>query len=308
MRKSHTSLHVKVGLFVFISIVIFFVGVFIISGEKNFFEKKYVVNSYFNNTAGLLSGAYVRLSGVRIGTVTDIEFPDTEQKNIIDVRMEVSREGMERISPDSKATIRTEGLLGAKYIEIVSGKEPPPDKVKDKVRIESYTPPELQEILGQSEELLTNIIRISENLDKIVKVFGNEENLKNINLTMKSMRHSSETLQDILSTVEHREGALHTLIYNDQFARDIKSSASNLNSATRQLAAGEGLISELEETSSNLNDITKMLKGGEGTLGALLIDPTVYDSLKGLLGEAERSRFIRASVQYMVEKSKEDNK
>ena len=308
MRKSHTSLHVKVGLFVFISIVIFFVGVFIISGEKNIFEKKYEVNSYFNNTAGLLSGAYVRLSGVRIGTVTDIKFPDTEQKNIIDVRMEVNREGMERISPDSKATIRTEGLLGAKYIEIVSGKEPLPAKVKDKIRIESYTPPELQEILGQSEELLTNIIRISENLDKIVKVFGNEENLKNINLTMKSMRHSSETLQDILSTVEHREGALHTFIYNDRFARDIKSSASNLNSATRQLAADEGLISELEETSSNLNDITKMLQGGEGTLGALLIDPTVYDSLKGLLGEAERSRFIRASVQYMVEKSKEDNK
>lgn len=308
MRKSHTSLYIKVGLFVFISIIIFFLGVFIISGEKNFFEKKYVVDSYFNNTAGLLPGAYVRLSGVRIGTVTDIKFPDIEQKNIIDVSMEVSREGMERISPDSKATIRTEGLLGAKYIEIVSGKEPPPTKIPDKIRIESYTPPELQEILGQSEELLTNIIRISENLNEIVKVFGNEDNLKNINLTMKSMRHSSETLQGILSNIENREGALHTLIYSDKFASDMKSSVSNINSATRQIAAKDGLISQLAETSSNLNEITKMLKGGEGTLGALLIDPTVYDSLKGLLGEAERSRFVRASVQYMVEKSKEDNK
>ena len=250
----------------------------------------------------------MRLSGVRIGTVTDIKFPDIEQKNIIDVRMEVSREGMERISPDSKATIRTEGLLGAKYIEIVSGKEPPPAKIPDKIRIESYTPPELQEILGQSEELLTNIIRISENLNEIVKVFGNEDNLKNINLTMKSMRHSSETLQGILSNIENREGALHTLIYSDKFASDMKSSVSNINSATRQIAAKDGLISQLAETSSNLNEITKMLKGGEGTLGALLIDPTVYDSLKGLLGEAERSRFVRASVQYMVEKSKEDNK
>jgi phospholipid/cholesterol/gamma-HCH transport system substrate-binding protein len=50
-----------------------------------------------------------------------------------------------------------------------------------------------------------------------------------------------------------------------------------------------------------------MLKGGEGTLGALLIDPSVYDSLKGLLGEAQRSRFVRAAVKYFVEQEKANN-
>jgi phospholipid/cholesterol/gamma-HCH transport system substrate-binding protein len=278
-----------------------------ISGEKNFFERKYIVKSYFNDTAGLLPGAYVRLSGVRIGTVTDIYFPESEKANVIDVKMEVSREGVERISTDSKATIRTEGLLGAKYIEIVRGETPPPDEPKDEIRIESYTPPELQEIIGQSEEFLTNIISISESLDKIVKVFGDEENLNNIHFTMRSLRSSSESLQRNLAAIEKQKGMMNTLIYDEKFANDLEGSVSNLNRLTAKLGSDDGVISELEATSENLREITDMLKGGEGTLGALLIDPSVYDSLKGVLGEAERSRFIRTAVKYMVEKSREEN-
>ncbi len=64
------------------------------------------------------------------------------------------------------------------------------------------------------------------------------------------------------------------------------------------------MITELKETMSNFREISEMLKGGEGTLGALLIDPSVYDSLKGILGEAQRSRFVRAAVKYFTEQEK----
>lgn len=307
MRKSHTSLHIKVGLFVLISVIIFIFGVFMISGERNFFEKKYTVKSYFKDTAGLLPGAYVRLSGVRIGTVTDIYFPESTEKNVIDVKMEISREGARRISSGSKATIRTEGLLGAKYIEIVRGDSALLEEPQDEIRIESYTPPELQEIIGQSEEFLTNIINISESLDKIVKVFGDEESLENMRLTMKSLRGSSEELHENLTAIREQKGMLHTLIYDEKFAHDLKGTVANLDKASEKLGSDDGVLADVQEASGNLKDITDMLKGGEGTLGALLIDPSVYDSLKGVLGEAERSRFVRTAVRYMVEKSREDD-
>lgn len=305
MRKNKSTVHLIVGFFVFISLLIFVTGVFVISGERALFERKYTVKSYFDNTAGLLTGAYVRLSGVRIGTVTDIRFPDSPDNPMIEVRMEVREQGIRRITPDSLATIRTEGLLGARYIEIVAGEKPPTGEIKDDLVIQSFTPPELQEIIGQSEEFLTNIISISESLDKIVKVFGDEENLQNINLTMDSVRESSEALKSSLRAIEHKEGTLHTLIYDTAFASDLKSTVSNLNATTESLAAEDGIMTELRESSANLREITDMLKGGEGTLGALLIDPSVYDSLKGVLGEAERSRFVRSAVRYMIEEAKE---
>ena len=60
-------------------------------------------------------------------------------------------------------------------------------------------------------------------------------------------------------------------------------------------------MANLNATTANFRDISESLKGGEGTLGALLIDPSVHDSLKGVLGEAQRSKFIRSAVQYLVE-------
>ena len=40
---------------------------------------------------------------------------------------------------------------------------------------------------------------------------------------------------------------------------------------------------------------------GEGSIGGLVVDPSVHDALKGVLGEAERNRFVRSAVRYMIE-------
>ena len=277
------SMQFKIGLFVLVSILIFVFGIFTISGDSKLFEKKYLVRTKFNNTAGLLPGAYVRLSGVQIGTVSGIQFPENSDSNSIEVHLTVNKEGFGRITTTSKATVRTEGLLGAKYIEVIRDEAEageimePGVKLKDGEYIESFTPPELQEIIGQSEEFLSNLTRISRNLDSIVEAFANEENIANIEESLASLRQS-------ISAIENERGALHTLIYDEQMATDLKNMVSNLS------------------------EVSEALSGGEGTLGALLIDPSVHDSLKGVLGEAERSRFVRAAVKYMLDKQEEENK
>ncbi len=257
--RDKSSLYTKVGLFVLITILTFFVGIFIFTGDKKFFEKEYYVKTYFENTAGLLTGAYVRLSGVKIGNVHRIDFPGSTEENFVEVTLRVNKQGAMRITPDSKATIRTEGLLGASYIEIIRGKQPSFSDISRVMVIKSHTPPEFQKLIGSSDELLTNLITISNEL-KI-------------------------TLADI----RQEEGMLYKLIYDKQFAREL--------SAT---------VTDLGKVSNNLKDISKSLRDGEGTLGALLIDPSIHDRIKGVLGEAERSRFIRSGVRYLIEKNKNE--
>ena len=48
------------------------------------------------------------------------------------------------------------------------------------------------------------------------------------------------------------------------------------------------------------------LSRGEGTLGALIIDPTVYENLKKLLGGADRSFILRSLIRRSIEKGKEE--
>ena len=344
-------LKLKVGLFALITLVIFLFFVFILGGESTLFKKSYSLITSFSNTAGLTQGAAVRLSGVRIGSVKGISFPNDPDISLIKVQMDVSEDGMRRISPDSVATIQTEGLLGDKYVEIVRGKKEPPKKIEDSMQIKSYTPPQVQQLIGQSGQLIDNIISISQSLDKIVKAFGKEENIESINKTITSLSKSAASIEktlvaienqpgilntliygrkdksgkaidentllkiddavtnlnNLLSQIQKGQGILHTLIYDSKITGDLDTTVSNISSASKDLSGEDGIAAELKKAAANFREISEMLKGGEGTLGALLIDPTVYDNLKGVLGEADRSRFVRAAVKYLLEEEAKKN-
>ena len=344
------ALRLKVGFFVLVTFIILVIFIFIFGGDKVLFKRTYNLNTSFSNTAGLSKGAAVRLSGVRIGSVKKVEFPKDPEINLIKVIMEVSEEGMRRVSPDSVATIQTEGLLGDKYIEIIRGKKQPPKQIQNNTQIKSYTPPQVQELIGQSGQLIDNIINISKSLDKIVEGFGKQENIENINKMIASLSRSAEAIETSLRAIQTNRGVLHTLIYGERdksgkgfdentllriddalanfndllvqirkgpgvfhslvfdknVSNDLDTTLANISSASGEISGEDGAAAELRKAATNFREITEMLKGGEGTLGALLIDPAVYDNLKGVLGQADRSRFVRAAVKYLLEERAKD--
>jgi len=138
--EKQKSARLKVGVFVLASIAIFVYGVFTISGQEELFEREYKVKTYFNNSAGLLEGAYVRLSGVGVGSVSTIRFSDDSSLGKVQVIMEINKRALSRISKDSHATIKTEGLLGAKFVEIVPGQGESIGKARDGIVINFPTP------------------------------------------------------------------------------------------------------------------------------------------------------------------------
>src|SRR3972149_5353071 len=71
--RDQRILNLKVGIFVLLSLVIFFVFIFALGGESGLFKRTYKVQTSFTNTAGLSQGAAVRLSGVLIGSVKEIQ-------------------------------------------------------------------------------------------------------------------------------------------------------------------------------------------------------------------------------------------
>lgn len=311
--NKQSSMNLKVGIFVLVAIFVFLIGIFTISGDSTLFAKKYIIKTSFENTSGLLPGAYVRLSGVQIGAIKTINFPQNNESNSIEVIMEVNENGFDRITPDSTAKINTEGLLGAKYIEIQRGVNFSA-KMKEGGYLEGQAPFEIQEIVDQSKELLTNIVKISDNMNNIIETFSDETNLAKFEETLSSVKESSESFKEILKGIETEKGTLNALIYDVEFKNNIKSSLKSFNELSNLLSeAGEKInegksFEDITETIKNIREITEALNGGEGTLGALLIDPSVHDSLKGVLGEAERSKFVRAAVKYMLEEKKEENK
>lgn len=117
-----TKLELKVGLFVFIAIVI--MGVFVLSiGGFKTWTLGYEVNFVFNFVNGIKIGAPVRFSGVDVGQVKGIKFIIPKAEGKTPVRITCWVQSGVKIPLDSTVWVNTLGLLGEKYIEIMPGKD-----------------------------------------------------------------------------------------------------------------------------------------------------------------------------------------
>ena len=76
----------------------------------------FVLYAPFTKADGLMTGADVRVSGIKVGRVLDQELADGYR---VKVKMGFDKEIA--LSDDSSAIIETDGLLGSKYLEIIPG-------------------------------------------------------------------------------------------------------------------------------------------------------------------------------------------
>src|SRR5262245_57701121 len=104
----------RVGVLTIAAIVIGAVLIFTLTGEKGFSWQRYTLKTRFPNVAGLAKGSPVRVAGVEVGTVTDIQFADAQ----VDVTFELKKTVRERITDQSIASLGSVSLLGESAVDI----------------------------------------------------------------------------------------------------------------------------------------------------------------------------------------------
>lgn len=112
----------RVGIFIVLALLFLSAGVFLIGDKEFLFSPTYRLETTFQNVSGLINGAEVRVGGMHQGTVKHIELPG-EPGGKVTVVMKLHSATRNIIRKDSVASIKTEGLLGNKYIEISFGTE-----------------------------------------------------------------------------------------------------------------------------------------------------------------------------------------
>ena len=103
------------GLFLFL----FLGGWLLLAHRGSVSEKKtsdFILYAEFKKADGLMNGAQVRLGGMPVGYVSEQKFADNFQ-----VRVTLSFDKEFEVHVDSSVTIETDGLLGAKHVELTPG-------------------------------------------------------------------------------------------------------------------------------------------------------------------------------------------
>ena len=80
-------------------------------------DNTYPLTARFTSVTGLRPGSLAYISGIEVGRVEKLTMDQESQKAIVDVRI---RQGI-KIYEDAIASIKTEGLIGDKYLSIDPG-------------------------------------------------------------------------------------------------------------------------------------------------------------------------------------------
>src|SRR5438445_8266980 len=104
----------KIGIVTIVAVVITAVTIFMLTGTRGFFWQRYSVKTRFANVAGLKGGSPVRVAGVEVGSVDDVQILGEQ----VDVTFEVNRTYRDRITTGSTATLGSVSLLGEASVDI----------------------------------------------------------------------------------------------------------------------------------------------------------------------------------------------
>jgi phospholipid/cholesterol/gamma-HCH transport system substrate-binding protein len=161
--KKDTSFKIKLGIFISMGIALFIIGIYFIGEKQQLFRSTFHLSGVFRDVAGLQAGNNVRLSGINVGTVENINIvSDTS------VRVEiVVDESIRRfIKKDASASIGSEGLMGNKIIIINPGTGGKME-IGNNDTVQTIQPINMDDILISLKSSIDNTTIITSNLTKI---------------------------------------------------------------------------------------------------------------------------------------------
>ena len=184
----------RLGLFVVGTLVILGMGVFLIGSKESLFRSTYRLKAQFQNVSGLIDGADVRVGGIHKGTVRTIQLPKRPDEKLT-VVMDLENATRDVLKKDSVASIKSEGLLGDKYVEISFG-SPDVEKARDGDTIDTAPPLDISDLITKTNAILDSAKDAMQNVDSISTKVNNGQG------TMGALVNDKKIYQQVSAATE----------------------------------------------------------------------------------------------------------
>ncbi|MDX9821625.1 MAG: MlaD family protein [Syntrophales bacterium] len=272
------STEAKVGLFVLVGLIILGYMSFRVGQGGIGLKEGYVVEAVFDNVAGLNKDASVQIAGVEVGRVESIKLKDGKAV----IQMRITPEV--KLEKDVRAAVKTHGVLGDKYVEIMPGH-------KSQGYMESGDSIQQVERAADIDRLLQQFSVIADDIRGVTgslnRVLGGQAGVDALNDILDNTRQLTRNLNAV---VVNNEATLKAMLENT------RQLTSNLNRVVVQNDEKVGQVfdglksaaSQMEKTFASLNEITEGVRRGEGSVGQLLKDPTTTQRLNQTLASLQQ--------------------
>ncbi len=307
---------VKVGLFVVLAVV--FLGYMTVRiGDITFGrDTGYIVYGVFDSVAGLDIKAPVKMAGVGIGSVETISLDDSRARVGMRIKPGV------RIKRGVIAAMKTESLLGERYVELIQG-----DK---EVFLTDGDVIEKSISVADIDSLITRLDSVAQDIKSISGFFsetlGDPETKKSINEIIANMRSLTASLSNIAErdsasiekvinnineliavvkdmAVENREPLRNVIANLDGISRDFSDMAKDNREPIKTTIANlQEVSADLKERTPGIlkrvDELVERVEKGEGTVGKLMKEDGLYNKLDSALAGVEK--YISATDRFRL--------
>lgn len=261
-RAEVTWSQLRVGIFVLVCSAILLWGFIFAGSGLKALRNHFTVYTILDSASGLKPGDAVRLAGIEVGQVNQIEFIDQGGANKVRIHIRMSRKAGDRLRSDSTVQIESIGFTENRYIEVSLGtaKGSP---ITNGVTLAGIMPIEMPLVLNQA-------ITVSESMNRFLNQF--------------------EGLADRLQS---GEGTFSRLLRDAEFYENLNQTVHGTSQVVNTLNNGQGLIPQLlsepqiaenvTKSTASLATVGQQMTQGEGTLGKLNTNPALFDQASDLM-------------------------
>jgi phospholipid/cholesterol/gamma-HCH transport system substrate-binding protein len=272
----------RIGISVLMAAAILIVGIIYLRGI-DLRSKQYSLRLLYTNVNGLNTGDVVTVGGLAIGRVESMTLDG--RKILVDLSIQTKV----RLPRDSHATLKSETIMGGKYIAITPGADTA--MLANGDTLQGDYEADLSELTATLSPISANVLGILENVNSTF----DDTTRRHIQTTVSHLAHSAARLQSAVSVGGER--AEKALAEFGAFSRDLARFARELDTlAVNQRQNLDTGITSLSHTSVNLErvslkldriagdlaEVVSSVRKGEGTLGKLVWDDKLYNDLDAL--------------------------
>jgi phospholipid/cholesterol/gamma-HCH transport system substrate-binding protein len=292
VEKKEIAQQVKLGAFVLGGLALFIATVFLIGSENNIFSKTFSISAEFKNVEGLKEGDNVWLSGVKIGTVSDVKI--ASQGRVL-VRLTLKDKQSDFIRSDATASIGSDGLVGSKIVVIRPGIAP--EGIEPNDTINATSPTDTQDLINIAKDVGENTRSLTDDLSLIAKRINDgrgivgellndgqlalelRQAVTNLSATGNNTALASAELHKLLYELRNGNGLMPTLISDTSYANTFKSALANI----------EKVSANAQVVSNNLQTLATKMNDDDNAIGVLLSDKAAANQLRQTIENAEQA-------------------
>jgi phospholipid/cholesterol/gamma-HCH transport system substrate-binding protein len=292
----------KVGVIVLVSTVVLVTLLFLMTSSSGLglLSRKLTVTTFFENSAGLKTGAAVELQGVTIGTVKAVTIDNSPERKLTPVKvvMKLDDKYATSLKKDSKASLSTVGVLGDTVVDINSQFAVGP-RLQDGDELKTTETPSLTDVVKASQGTIESLNVILAKMNVIVDNIQSGKGSVGQLINNPDLYNKADKTVDELLLLEKNlnagRGSIGKLMTDDSLYNRLNSVAGKLEGVADSVSSGKGtagmllkddsMYKNLNSTLAHANSILQQADEGKGGLGLMLKDPKFRQDLSNTLAQ-----------------------